>query len=173
MRDICFCIDLSDCFIVLEIELLGGHFLVRQGTDLFTLATDKLKKIAVQRRLQRKDKGSKKILSALALPFLSAFLGGPPLLGKASEVNELFLLSSCGRSSVLKAIDEDKLVSLSLQGVPPVGGKSLDKGKSISLVSLGGSPLGKATAGRREHFRCRPTNFFVVVGGTSFKEGFR
>mmetsp|Transcript_22110 Transcript_22110/g.40566 ORF Transcript_22110/g.40566 Transcript_22110/m.40566 type:complete len:86 (+) Transcript_22110:439-696(+) len=62
--------------IVLEIELLGGRFLVHQGPDQFTLATDKLKKMAVQRRLRRKDKGSKRSLPAPDTAFPSLFLGG-------------------------------------------------------------------------------------------------
>ena len=62
--------------IVLEIELLGGHFLVRQGPDQFTLATNKLKKMTVQKRLRRKEKGSKRSVFTPDMAFLSSLWGG-------------------------------------------------------------------------------------------------
>lgn len=105
--------------IVLEIELVG-RFLSREGPDKFTLATDKLKKSAVQRRLRRKKMGSKMSLSAPAKAFLLSMLGGrppdddapvlslslcvPSPVGKAADEYEPFISSS---SSVTKAADDD------------------------------------------------------------------
>ena len=60
---------------MLEIELVG-RFLSREGPDKFTLATDKLKKSAVQRRLRRKQMSSKVELSVPAKAFLLSILGG-------------------------------------------------------------------------------------------------
>ena len=45
---------------MLEIEKLGGRFLLREGPEQFILAPDKLKKMVVQRHLIRKAKGSKR-----------------------------------------------------------------------------------------------------------------
>jgi len=81
--------------IVLEIELVG-RFLSREGPDQFTLATDQLKKLAVKRRLRRKEKGSKMSVSAPAkrplgmspdddAPVSSLSLYGGSPLGKAAD----------------------------------------------------------------------------------------
>jgi len=76
------------CKIVLEIELLGGRFLVRNGSDHFSLATDELKKETVQRRLLRKANGSKRVISG----------GG---LGECPNIDEdKLVLSSRGGTEV-------------------------------------------------------------------------
>mmetsp|Transcript_22106 Transcript_22106/g.40535 ORF Transcript_22106/g.40535 Transcript_22106/m.40535 type:complete len:116 (+) Transcript_22106:439-786(+) len=93
--------------IVLEIELLGGRFLVHQGPDQFTLATDQLKKLAVKRRLRRKEKGSKMSVSAPAKVFLLSLWEGRPLGMSPDDDAPVSSLSLYGGSPLGKAADED------------------------------------------------------------------
>jgi len=92
--------------IVLEIELVG-RFLSREGPDQFTLATDQLKKLAVKRRLRRKEKGSKMSVSAPAKVFLLSLWEGRPLGMSPDDDAPVSSLSLYGGSPLGKAADED------------------------------------------------------------------
>ena len=111
--------------IVLGIELLGGRFLVHNGSDHFSLATNELKKMMVQRRLLRKVKGSKRVISG----------GG---LGECTTIDEdkLILSSRGGRKSGEGSVDEDKNLS-SLRVRLTLGEGSTDE-DDLVLSSRGG-----------------------------------
>ena len=103
--------------ILLEIEKLGGRFLLREGTGQFILAPDKLKKTIVQHSLICKAKGSKRSVPSLVMAYASLSCGGPSV-GK--DIEEVELVSS-SFPPVEKATDEDEIFSGSSLGEPLIG----------------------------------------------------